>query len=69
VRISEALLRHKGRDIVDIVGEIDSEKLQSCMTLFDYVSNEEVFSEVLEAFYDGKKDLVTIKLLKETTAL
>ena len=62
-------MRHKGRDIVDIVGEIDSEKLQSCMTLFDYVSNEEVFSEVLEAFYDGERDPVTLGLLKETTDL
>ena len=33
------------------------------MTLFDAVCPNEVFSEVLNAFYDGQKDNLTVELL------
>ncbi|GJG68467.1 hypothetical protein PRLR6025_19360 [Prevotella lacticifex] len=35
---------------------IDARKLRSSMTLFDAVSPNDVFRDVLNAFYDGKED-------------
>lgn len=62
--ISEALLEHKGKKTaLDIFGEIDAVKVRSSMTLFDAVCPNEVFSEVLNAFYAGQKDNLTVELL------
>ena len=61
--ITHALLKHANKNIKDIMGEVDSLKLRSCMTLFEYVSKENVFREVLNAFYDGKPDEVTLRIL------
>ena len=61
--ISDALLEHEGKDIAYIMGDIDALKLRSCMTLFSCVSDERVFADVLDAFYSGKRDNLTLKLL------
>lgn len=41
---------------VDILGEIGAVKVRSCMTLFDAVSPDDIFQEVLDAFYGGTPD-------------
>ena len=65
IEITEALLTHKGKDIYDIMGDIDDMKLKSCMTLFALISEEgSVFHQVLECFYDGEVDEITLRLLK-----
>ena len=47
-----ALLLHKGKDIEDIMGsEVDVLKLNTSMNLFNRVSPDDVFAEVLEAFF------------------
>ncbi|MGM9739971.1 MAG: DUF1810 domain-containing protein [Candidatus Cryptobacteroides sp.] len=62
--ISGALLEHKGKKTaLKIFGEIDAMKVRSCMTLFDAVCPDDVFSEVLDAFYEGQKDNLTSDLL------
>ena len=62
--ISGALLEHKGKKTaLDIFGEIDAVKVRSSMTLFDAVCPNDVFSEVLNGFYDGQKDNLTVELL------
>ena len=62
--ISGALLEHKGKKTAqDIFGEIDAVKVRSSMTLYDAVCPNDVFSEVLDAFYDGQKDTLTVELL------
>lgn len=63
IKITEALLEHKGKNIVRIFGRTDAVKVRSCMTLFEKVSDSEVFPEVLEAFYDGERDEKTLELL------
>ena len=66
IEISEALLEHKGKDIEDILGDIDAMKLRSSMTLFAFISKEtSTFQRVLDCFYDGKMDKQTIKLTKK----
>lgn len=61
--ISEALLLHKGKDVKDIFGELDAGKVRSCMTMFDYLSPNSVFGQVLDAFYGGKRGGRTLKVL------
>lgn len=53
--ITESLLLHKGKDIEQIMGDIDAVKLKSSMTLFDAIQPGSVFGEVLDEFYAGEK--------------
>lgn len=55
--VTQAMLTHHGKDIVTVMGSpIDARKLRSSMTLFDAVSPNDIFRDVLNAFYDGKED-------------
>lgn len=48
-----------------VLGSTDAMKLCSCMTLFEAACPEiDVFSQVLEKFYDGHRDRYTLSLLK-----
>ena len=51
--ISEALLTHKGKKNIDqIMGSrIDVIKLQTCMNLFNRIAPNDIFKEVLDAFF------------------
>ena len=62
-QITEALLQHKGKDVLSILGAIDTLKLCSCMTLFDAVSPDDVFRQVLKTFYEDKRDAQTLALV------
>ena len=52
--ITEALLAHKGKKAEAILGGIDAMKVRSSMTLFDLVSPNDIFAEVLNEFYYGR---------------
>ena len=66
VEISQALLELSGNDPVSVMGHIDALKLRSCMTLFSRVPGASpVFSTVLDKYYDGKPDQLTLELLGE----
>ncbi len=54
--ISKELLVHVGKPVTYIFGDIDPAKVQSCMTLFDCISPDDIFSDVLDSFYDGERD-------------
>ena len=55
--VTAAVLTHKDKDIVDVMGSsVDALKLRSSMTLFNEVWSNDIFREVLDAFYDGKED-------------
>lgn len=62
--ITEALLSVKGVDIGTIMSGIDSMKLRSSMTLFDAVCPNDIFSEVLYKYFDGKRDYRTLHSLQ-----
>lgn len=62
-QISEALLQHKAKDVLSILGAIDTLKVCSCMTLFDAVSPDDVFRQVLKTFYEDKRDAQTLALV------
>lgn len=64
VEISSALLKLKSDDPVDVMGYPDDLKLKSSMTLFYLASKNQVFTKVLDKFYDGKMCELTINILK-----
>lgn len=59
--ISKALLKHKGKSAVQIFGDLDAKKVRSCMTMFDCLSSNDVFAQVLDAFYKGERGARTLK--------
>ena len=64
IEISNELLKLETNDPVEIFGHTDSKKLRSSMTLFELVSDNEVFHLVLEKYFDGKRDQITLDLVK-----
>ena len=62
--ISQALLEHRALSAEQILGGIDACKVRSCMTLFNRLAPNEVFGQVLEAFYDGECQS-TLAMLEE----
>ena len=63
IEISEALLEQNGR-IESIVGYVDAMKVRSCMTLFREADPKiEVFAKVLDKFYDGQPDQLTLQMI------
>ena len=61
--ITQALLEHREKDPNSILGEIDALKVCSCMTLFDILSPNDIFAQVLDAFYGGKRCDRTLRML------
>lgn len=59
LEICNELLK-QDEDIRYIMGYPDYLKLNSCMTLFEYV-----FSKVIDKFYKGKRDNMTLNILKK----
>ena len=65
VEISEEVLNLKAKTATQIFGTPDDMKLRSCMTLFANVENTNpVFQKVLEKFFNGLPDELTLQLLK-----
>lgn len=63
--ITCALLRLEETDPYRIMGSPDHLKLCSCMTLFEAAAPEHPeFAKVLEKFYAGQRDRLTLDLLK-----
>jgi uncharacterized protein (DUF1810 family) len=62
-----ALLHHKYKSTCEIFGDIDGMKLKSSMTLFALTSEDyTIFDQVLECFFDGEMDELTVKLINES---
>lgn len=64
VEISGALLSLPGSNPSAVMGYPDDLKLCSCMTLFELAAPDEpVFGRVLEKYYGGRRDRMTLNLL------
>ena len=60
------MLAHQGKDVVAIMGSsIDAMKLRSSMTLFDACSPNDIFRNVLDAFFEGKEDSRSLDAIHE----
>lgn len=64
VEIAGELLKVESDDAGMVMGWPDDMKLKSSMTLFEAVSTNSVFGQVLDKFFDGKRDEFTLNALK-----
>lgn len=62
--ITDALLDLKTKDPEEIFGPVDARKLHSCMTLFYLISGEDVFADVLVAYFNAEFDLNTVEIVR-----
>lgn len=61
-----ALLAHRDKSALEILGHPDDLKLRSCLTLFAAIAPQEgVFQQALEQFFAGEADARTLLLLGE----
>ena len=63
--VTNALLEHEGKHAEDIFGFPDTMKVKSSMTLFDCICPNDIFAEVLDKFYCGKRCNLTLEMLKK----
>jgi uncharacterized protein (DUF1810 family) len=63
--ITMALLEHDVCSAEEIFGDLDAMKVRSCMTLFDLISPDDIFSEVLKRFYNNSRCEITLRLLSK----
>ncbi len=59
--ITSALISHKDKLAAEIL-TMDAIKVRSCMTLFDIVSPNDVFAQVLDRFYGGARCEFTMRI-------
>ena len=65
IEICNALLALEAKDIVQVMGRPDDKKLKSSMTLFEAAAPDEpVFGAVLDKFYGGERDSLTLEKLR-----
>ncbi len=59
-----AINKHKNVSADQILGDIDAQKFQSCLTLFAQVSGSgSIFREALNQYFSGRPDAATLALL------
>lgn len=61
--ITQAFLDCNNPSAFNVLGFPDVLKVQSCMTLFDLVSPKDIFNDVLDKYYEGKRCEKTIRRL------
>ena len=61
--ISAALLAHTNKTAEEILGVTDAIKVRSCMTMFNFLSPNDIFGEVLDSFYGGERCEITLKVM------
>ena len=66
LEISRALLALPGSDPVAVLGDIDALKVRSSMTLFELTGVDPVFGAVLDKYYGGSRDELTLRIVNET---
>jgi uncharacterized protein (DUF1810 family) len=63
--ITTAFLALKGESAEGVFGHLDAMKVCSCMTLFNEVSDDDLFQRVLDRYYSGVADDRTLEMLVE----
>jgi uncharacterized protein (DUF1810 family) len=55
---------HRGLGANDILGDIDAQKFQSCLTLFIQAApSESIFRKALNKYFGGELDPATLRIL------
>ncbi|BBM85620.1 hypothetical protein UABAM_03994 [Candidatus Uabimicrobium amorphum] len=60
----ELILAVEGKSVLQIMGAPDDLKLCSSMTLFSQMSDNPIFSQILEKYFAGKLDTRTLEILQ-----
>ena len=63
--ITASFLALKGESAEGVFGHLDAMKVCSCMTLFNEVSDDDLFRKVLDRYYNGVADNRTLEMLVE----
>ena len=61
--VISTILHLSGNDAEPIFGCIDAMKLRSSMTLFDFISSNDIYVSVLDKYFQGVKDHRTVSIL------
>jgi uncharacterized protein (DUF1810 family) len=64
IAICIELLKVKSSDARQVMGSPDDVKLKSSMTLFSILKIHAVFDSVLDKFFQGKKDQLTLDIIR-----
>lgn len=63
--ISSELLKHKDKPIKEIMrSDIDVIKLRSSATLFYKATNDDIFKDILDTFFSGRLDYLTLSKIR-----
>jgi uncharacterized protein (DUF1810 family) len=66
-QLSRLVIAVPDRPIGEVLGPVDADKLRSSMTLFAHATEDNAdFNAVLEKYFDGKPDLLTLALLSDS---
>ena len=60
---TQVVMDVEGRTATEIFGPIDSLKFRSCMTLFEYGTDNPLFHDALVKYFDGDADERTLDIL------
>lgn len=66
LEITDSLLQISSNDPTEVMGYPDDLKLKSSMTLFYEVSKNKIFKDVLDKYYNGEMDVLTLDYIKST---
>lgn len=63
IECCQLLLSLENKTAADIFGSVDTMKLKSSMTLFSLVTDNPVFNQVLDKYFNGEKDNATLDIV------
>jgi uncharacterized protein (DUF1810 family) len=67
--VSQLVLQLPTNNPEEVLGEIDAVKLCSSMTLFDTISPNDVFAKVLDKYFNGDRDSLTLYEIVDATGI
>jgi uncharacterized protein (DUF1810 family) len=68
IECTRRVLTVSEKTITDILGSPDDTKFRSCMTLFDAVTQQEIFAEAIGTFFPDGRDPATLAILTRAGA-
>lgn len=63
--VASTILKLQMNDAEAIFGGIDAKKLRSSMTMFDIASPNDIFAQVIDKYFNGQRDVLTLKIINQ----
>ena len=63
--VTSTILNLSGNDAGAIFGGLDAMKLRSSMTMFDIASPNDIFTQVVDKYFNGQRDILTLKIINQ----